>query len=42
MQTLKEKGFMKSVNGEKIFLKVDTVCVHGDTPDALSFIKALQ
>ncbi|MDY0051609.1 MAG: 5-oxoprolinase subunit PxpA [Aliarcobacter sp.] len=39
---LKEKGFIKSVNGEKLFFKTDTICVHGDNEKALDFIKLLR
>ena len=39
---LKEKGFLHSINGEKLFLKADTVCVHGDNEKALDFIKLLR
>jgi UPF0271 protein len=39
---LKEKGFIHSLNGEKLFLKADTICVHGDNANALEFIKLLK
>jgi len=39
---LKEKGFLNSVNGKKLFLKADTVCVHGDNEKALEFIKLIK
>jgi 5-oxoprolinase (ATP-hydrolysing) subunit A len=39
---LKEKGFIQSLNGEKLFLKTDTICVHGDNEKALNFIKLLR
>ena len=39
---LKEKGFFHSINGQKLFLKADTVCVHGDNEKALDFIKLLR
>ncbi len=42
VQFLKEKGFMQSVNGKKLFLKADTICVHGDGENALAFILGLQ
>ena len=39
---LKEKGFLHSLNGQKLFLKADTICVHGDNEKALDFIKLLK
>lgn len=40
--TLKEKGFLNSINGKELFLKTDTICVHGDNEKALDFIKILR
>lgn len=42
IQNLKERGYLESINGHRLFLKADTVCVHGDGENALSFIQALQ
>ncbi|RXK12207.1 hypothetical protein CP965_10540 [Halarcobacter mediterraneus] len=42
IQNLKDRGFLESINGHRLFLKADTVCVHGDGANALEFIKALQ
>ena len=42
IKILKDNGFLESLNGKKLFLKVDTVCVHGDGDNALHFIKALN
>ncbi len=42
VQTLKENGFFESINGEKLYLRTDTICVHGDGAHALEFIKALR
>ncbi len=42
IKILKNNGYLKSVNGSKLYLKVDTICVHGDGNNALNFIKALQ
>lgn len=39
---LKDKGFINSINGQKLFLKTDTICVHGDGENALEFIKLLK
>jgi len=39
---LREHGYIETINGNKLHLEVDTLCVHGDTPKALSIIKALH
>ena len=39
---LKDKGYLYSINGQKLFLKTDSVCVHGDNDKALEFIKLLR
>jgi 5-oxoprolinase (ATP-hydrolysing) subunit A len=41
MKRLKDYGFIESIHGEKLYLKADTICVHGDGDNALNFIKAL-
>jgi UPF0271 protein len=33
---------LRSVKGKKLSLKADTLCVHGDTPGALTMIKAIR
>lgn len=42
MINLKEKGFISSINKQKIFLKADTICVHGDNKKAVEFVKLLK
>ena len=42
MQLLKNKGYLLSVDNQKLPLKVDTICVHGDNEKALEFIKLLK
>jgi len=42
IKNLKDKGFLYSVNGQKLFLKTDSICVHGDNEKALEFIKLLK
>lgn len=42
IQTLKEKKYIKSINGKKLYLEVDSICVHGDNEKALDFIKILR
>lgn len=39
---LKEKNFIQSINGVKLFLKADTICVHGDNENAVEFIKLIR
>ena len=40
--TLKDRGYIQSVTGQKLFIAVDTICVHGDNEKALEFIKLLR
>jgi UPF0271 protein len=42
IKILKEKGFLYSISGKELFLKTDTICVHGDNEKALEFIKILR
>lgn len=42
VQTLKNEGYIRSVNNQKLFLTADTICVHGDNEKALEFIKLLK
>jgi UPF0271 protein len=39
---LQKKGVIKSINGKKLKLKADTLCVHGDNEHAVKIIKALH
>ncbi|MCJ8327206.1 MAG: 5-oxoprolinase subunit PxpA [Campylobacterales bacterium] len=39
---LRDNGYMYSVNKKKIFLKTDTICVHGDNDKALEFVKNIK
>ncbi len=39
---LKERRYITSVNGQKLFLKCDSICVHGDNEKALEFIKSVR
>ena len=41
MKQLLTKGSIKSINGKKLKLKADTLCVHGDNESALELIEAL-
>lgn len=42
IETLLEKGYIESVNGNKLDIKVDTICVHGDHEKAVEFVKVLR
>jgi len=37
-----KKGFFKSINGKKLKLQADALCVHGDTKSALKLVKSLH
>ena len=39
---LHEEGMIESISGKRFALKADTLCVHGDTDNALELIKALK
>jgi UPF0271 protein len=42
IKTLLENGYIESVNGVKLDIKVDTICVHGDHEEAVEFVKLLR
>jgi len=37
-----QNGYVKTVLGHKIRLTSDTICIHGDGPNALSFVKNIH
>lgn len=37
-----EKGFVTAVDGSHVALKAETLCIHGDQPNAVVFAKALK
>lgn len=37
-----KNGFVRSLSGEDIQLRADTVCVHGDSKDALTFVRHIK
>ncbi|WP_428024724.1 5-oxoprolinase subunit PxpA [Arcobacter sp.] len=39
IETLKERGYITSINKAKLFLQADTICVHGDNEKSYEFIK---
>lgn len=42
IQNLLDNGYLESINGKKLNIEVDTVCVHGDHEKAVEFVKALR
>ena len=42
MLTLKDRGYLTSLSGQKLFIKADSICVHSDNENALEFIKLLR
>jgi len=42
IESLKSEGYLISHTGEKLYLKADAICVHGDNLEALEFIKTLR
>ena len=42
IKSLKEDGSLLSINNKKLTLQTDVLCVHGDTQNALEFIKILK
>ena len=42
VKTLDNEGYIKSINEKKLYLDVDSICVHGDNEKALDFIKILR
>lgn len=42
IKILKENGYIKTVCGEKLYLDVNTICVHSDNEGALDFIKNIK
>lgn len=36
------KGLPVYVEGQPLYLRADTICIHGDGPDAVGFLKAIQ
>jgi len=35
-------GYVKSIQGNRVEVKADTICVHGDSPRALEFVKLIR
>jgi len=39
---LKDKSLVTSINGHKLFLRCDSICIHGDNEKALEFVKLVR
>ena len=39
---LVKTGTVEAVDGTEIELKADTICVHGDNPEALALVKKIR
>jgi 5-oxoprolinase (ATP-hydrolysing) subunit A len=37
-----QQGVVRAIDGSDVPIAVDTICVHGDTPEALSFVRELR
>ena len=37
-----KEGKVTSINGNDIDIKADSICVHGDNPKALEFVKTIR
>ena len=37
-----KEGKVTSINGKELDIKGDTLCVHGDGPKALNFVKRIR
>ncbi|SJZ85398.1 LamB/YcsF family protein [Garciella nitratireducens] len=37
-----KEGKVEAINGEDIFIQADTICVHGDNPQAVSFVNTIR
>jgi UPF0271 protein len=37
-----DEGALTSINGVKIPVEVDTICVHGDNPDAVKLAETVR
>ena len=42
VKLLVQNGFIESVSGKKLYLKVDSLCVHGDNEEALLITKSIR
>jgi len=35
-------GVVESINGKSIRIKADSICIHGDNPKAVEFVKSIK
>jgi UPF0271 protein len=36
------EGVVRAIDGRDIPIEADTICVHGDTPEAVGFVRELR
>jgi UPF0271 protein len=36
------EGKVTAINGQDILIKADSICVHGDNPEAIDFVKEIR
>ena len=42
IENLKNNGYLESINGHRLFLKANTICVHGDNEKAVELVEAIR
>ena len=42
LELLQTKGLLETISGQKIALRADTLCVHGDNEEAVNLVKRLR
>src|SRR5262249_2962609 len=42
LMQLFETGTIKTIEGDRVSLEFDSICVHGDTPDALEIVRLIR
>ena len=42
LELLQTKGLLETISGQKIALRADTLCVHGDNEEAVNLVKTLR
>ena len=36
------EGVVRAIDGSEVPIEADTICVHGDTPEAVEFVRELR
>ena len=42
IHTLKKDGYLESIDGKKLHIQADSICVHSDNEKALEFVKEIK